>query len=170
MDNVGDPDGVQRREKILLYARGPEDLRQAWNEIPPDARLFRPTPDSWSAWEIVCHCADSEISAATRIRMLVAEADPAIIGYDQDAWTKIFSYHELDADLAFTVITAARAWTVPVLEQLTDAQWESRGMHSESGHYSAQNWLDNYSVHLLDHAEQIRSNQRAWHARNNPES
>ena len=156
------PAPQSRIGKIELYARGPDDLRQAWQECPSEARHFRPDANSWTAHEIVCHCADSETSAATRIRMVVAEPRPTIIGYDQDEWTRVLGYGELEVDLAFTVIAAVRGWTVPLLNSLADHQWELSGQHSESGAYSATDWLDTYSVHLRDHAEQIRSNIRAF--------
>lgn len=170
MDSASGSPTDKRKELILQYADGPEHLRSAWNEVPTDARLYRIDSASWSAKEIVCHCADSEMSAAIRLRMLAAEVEPTIIGYDQDVWARVFNYHDLDAELALTVIPAVRAWTVPVLQQLSDEQWEARGNHSESGPYSTMDWLHTYSVHLHDHAEQIRTTLREWTARTSKES
>src|SRR3989475_8505767 len=36
---------------------------------------------------------DSETNAHMRLRYLVAEADPVIVGYDQDQWALAFDYH-----------------------------------------------------------------------------
>lgn len=165
MGNDALSDEMERIQLIRRYADGPATLRLAWDECPPDVRLYRPSPEDWSAREIICHCADSELNAAIRIRMLTAEAEPVIIGYDQNEWVRVFDYHDLNPELALAAVEAARAWTVPVLERLAQSQWAAIGTHSESGPYSALDWLRTYSVHLHDHADQIRANVRAWNAR-----
>ena len=52
-----------------------------------------PGAGKWSVHEVVVHCADSETNAALRIRYLIAEKEPLIVGYDQDAWARVFDYH-----------------------------------------------------------------------------
>lgn len=151
-----------RERLIRAYAEGAALLRAAWAEVPAEARQWRPEQNAWSAHEIVCHCADSEISAATRIRMVALEPTPTIVGYDQDLWTIALDYHERDAETALAVCDTVRRWTVPVLESLSEAQWSRAGTHSESGSYSATDWLRIYAAHLADHAEQIRTNIRLW--------
>lgn len=152
-----------RRELLIrAYAEGAGLLRAAWEDVPPQARQWRPAQDAWSAHEIVCHCADSEISASARIRMVALEHSPTIVGYDQDLWTTALNYHAADPILALDVCDVVRRWTVPVLRSLTDEQWSRSGTHTESGTYSASNWLETYAAHLADHAEQIRVNIRQW--------
>jgi hypothetical protein len=72
----------EREDRIRRYAEGPSRLKVAWSKVPEKARQWRPGPGKWSAHEIVCHCADSETNAALRIRYLVAEKDPLVVGYD----------------------------------------------------------------------------------------
>jgi hypothetical protein len=152
----------ERQRLIDRYAEGSRALRAAYDASPPEMRTWRPAKDAWSIHEIVCHCGDSEMGGALRIRMLAAEPDPKIIGYDQDAWTTIFDYHNRSTDLAFAVIEAVRAWTVPVLSTLTDEQWAKVGHHSESGAFSALDWLESYGNHLHNHVNQINANVQAW--------
>ncbi len=155
---------------IRQYAEGPVELANAWVQLPAEARHFRPAPQEWSAHEIICHCADSEMNSAMRIRTLVAEEHPTIVGYDQNTWVTVFASDYVEAELAIETIAMARKWTVPLLQHMTEAQWAAVGTHSEAGAYSAIDWLNTYAVHLHDHADQIRSNLRAWDARNQPES
>lgn len=163
-------DASIRAELIRKYAAGPVELANAWVELPAEARHFRPASQEWSAHEIICHCADSEMNSAMRIRTLVAEEDPVIVGYNQNTWVTVFASHDIEAELAIETIAMARKWTVPLLLHMTEAQWAAVGTHSESGTYSAIDWLNTYAVHLHDHADQIRSNLRAWNARNQSES
>lgn len=151
-----------RHELIEQYGRGSVLLEQAWAEVPDEARHWKPSPDSWSAHEIVIHCADSETYAATRIRLLAAEPSPLIVGYDQDHWATAFTYAQLPTDLAIATIAAVRANTFHLIQRFGNETWPVVGNHTESGTYSAEDWLRTYAVHLHDHADQIRSNIRLW--------
>jgi hypothetical protein len=43
-----------------------------------------------------------------------------------------------------------------ILDWLTDEQWARTGMHTESGAYGVEAWLEIHAAHALDHADQIR--------------
>lgn len=76
---------AEREALIQRYAEGPARLRAALAAVPREALTWRPASKEWSAHEIVCHCADAETNAYARIRYLVAETEPVIVGYDQAA-------------------------------------------------------------------------------------
>jgi hypothetical protein len=144
------------------YREGPAVLRRAWETVPDAARKWSPEPGAWSAHQIIIHCADSETYAAIRIRLLAAEPRPLIVGYDQDTWTNVFSYHDQSVDDAFAVIEAVRAHTASIIRAQGEALWDRVGEHTESGTYSARDWLSIYSAHLHDHAVQIANNHQRW--------
>ncbi len=154
----------ERRSRIERYARGPALLHAAWERVPEAARLFRPGPGKWSAHEVVCHCADSETNAYARIRYLVSEAEPVILGYDEADWARRFDYHSLPVESAFATIDAVRAHTVALIERFSDKDWASAGRHTHSGPYSGDSWLESYAEHLEKHAGQIDRNLKAWEA------
>jgi hypothetical protein len=157
-------DKAERDRQIAAYGEGPAVLRSAWDTVPVDARMWSPTAADWSAHEIVIHCADSETYAATRIRLLAAEPQPVIVGYDQEAWVRAFQYDRLPVDAALAVIASVRALTLQVIEGFGDEIWGRTGTHTESGRYTAEDWLRTYSAHLHDHAAQIRANVESWKA------
>ena len=152
----------EREELIRQYEAGPSVLNAALAAVPKAAMRFRPTPHDWSVHEIVLHCGDSEMMASSRIRMVVAEPEPLIVGYDQEQWAVTFDYHTLPLEPALAAIAATRANTATLLRTLSDKAWERAGRHTESGHYSAEDWLRIYSAHLHDHADQIAANVTAW--------
>lgn len=152
----------QRAMLIALYRRGPEELEAALAEVPEEARNWRPAPDEWTVHEIVCHCADSETSGYTRLRMLAAEPSPKIVGYDQELWATYFNYATIRIESALVVVRAVRAHTSILLDSLPDEAWKKVGIHSESGRYSTDDWLNTYGVHLSDHADQIRRTHGQW--------
>ena len=157
-------DLAERNDLIARYLAGPAELEAAWNELPTEARMWKPSLQDWSAHEIVVHCADSETYAATRIRLLTTVDNALIVGYHQEQWVTALNYNDTPTELAFPVIAAVRAHTGHLLHQLTDQQWQAAGTHTEQGLFSAHDWLRSYGVHLHDHATQIRTNLARWHA------
>ena len=155
---------AEREELIARYARGPEQIRAALERVPEAARKWRPGPGRWSAHEVVVHCADSEANAALRIRYVVAEKDPVIIGYDQEEWARAFDYHSEPLEPALAAVQAARGRTVPLLRRLSGEDWAKEGRHTEEGRYTAEDWLRIYAAHLEGHAAQIERNLEAWAA------
>jgi hypothetical protein len=153
---------ADRDRLIAQYEEGPRLLREAWGGVPEGARQWRPGAGKWSAHEIIVHCADSETNAAGRIRYLLAERDPRILGYDQDRWAELIDYHALPVEPAFQAIEAVRRNTLPLLHRLTDDQVAIMGHHTESGAYGVADWLRTYGEHLHVHVRQIRRNLEAW--------
>jgi hypothetical protein len=48
---------------------------------------------------------------------------------------------------------------------LPDEAWRKEGRHSESGRYTAEDWLRIYADHLQKPARQIERNLEAWQER-----
>lgn len=156
---------TSEREKLIdQYARGAERVRAALARVPEEARQWRPGPGKWSVHEVVVHCADSETNAALRLRYLLAEKDPVIVGYDQEEWARRFDYHKHPLEPALAAVAAVRAHTVPVLRSLQEEDWSREGRHTESGRYTTEDWMRIYAEHLEKHAGQIERNLAAWTA------
>ena len=155
---------AERAALVQRYGDGPGRLRAALATVPPAALQWRPQPSEWSAHEIACHCADSESHASLRIRTLVVEPEPVIVGYDQERWAKTLDYHAHPLPEALAVVDAVRASTTALLRRLPDEAWRRAGRHTESGPYTAEDWLRIYAAHLHDHADQIDANVAQWRA------
>jgi hypothetical protein len=122
-----------------------------------DAELDRMPPDgTWTARMVVHHLADSEMTSAIRLRRLLAEDDPLITGYDEELFARTLYYDRRPIAASLAALRAARESTTTIHSQLTEAQWQRRGTHSESGPYGVETWLEIYAAHAHDHAEQIR--------------
>lgn len=154
-----------RDDLIRRYAEGPARLGKALEIVPREALKWRPAPGKWSVHEVILHCADSETNAHMRIRYLVAEADPLIVGYDQDNWARILDYHALPLEPALATIEAVRANTVPLLRSLPESAWKKSGRHTEHPSYGVEKWMELYAGHLEVHARQIERNMNAWEKR-----
>jgi hypothetical protein len=152
----------ERNALIDTYAAGGARLRGALAAAPEAARQWRPAPGKWSIHEIVCHCADSEANAYARIRYVLAEREPLVLGYDQDAWAQTFDYHKHPLEPALQTVEAVRANTVALLRRLPEEAWKREGRHTDSGRYTAEDWLRIYAEHVEKHSRQIERTLAAW--------
>jgi hypothetical protein len=147
------------KERATLIARYQQGYQAVLDALAgsTDAELdARPAPGEWTAREVVHHLADSEMTSAIRLRRLLVEDDPVIGGYDEMAFARVLHYANRPIQPALDALAAARSTTAQLFENMTDADWSRRGTHTESGAYSATDWLHIYADHAHDHAEQIR--------------
>ena len=120
----------------------------------------RAAPGKWSAREIVHHLADSEMTSAIRLRLLVATNHPTIAGYDQDEFARRL-YYDRPIEASLEAFKSARRTTGDILDRLTEAEWSRQGTHSEHGQYTIETWLEIYAAHAHNHANQIRAARAA---------
>jgi len=113
-----------------------------------------PAPGKWTAREIVHHLADSEMTSAIRLRLLLATDRPSILGYDQDEFARRLHY-DRPIEASLDALKAARRTTGELLDRMTEAEWQREGTHSEVGRYTVERWLEIYAMHAHKHAEQI---------------
>src|ERR1700737_3714074 len=132
----------------LLTALADDDpiavLRATLDEVPrllaaasPEQLNHSPAPGEWSPRQVLNHLADTDLVYGTRIRMIVTQDRPTIVGYDQDAGTARFG--ALDPAPMDTVHRweALRRANLHMYESLTAEEWERVGLHSERGPESA---------------------------------
>lgn len=145
----------ERAKLIAQYRAGYSEIVDALMKITPEELDARPGPGRWTAREIVHHLADSEMTSAVRLRLLIAEEAPEIKGYDQDEFARRL-YYDRPHETSLEVFRLARESTAEILERLTPAEWQRAGRHSEVGTYSVEKWLTIYAAHAHKHARQIR--------------
>ena len=63
------------------------------------------------------------MTAAIRLRRLIAEERPVIHGYDQEAFAARLRYNEREIVPALEAFRAARATSVQILEAMTGGDW-----------------------------------------------
>jgi hypothetical protein len=114
--------------------------------------------NGWSARQIIHHVADSEAQSYARIRRLVAEPEGSVIqGYDEGAWAECekLGYKDAPVENSIAVYAAVRAGSLDVLKRLEESDLLKFGEHSESGKFTIEKWLVNYTKHPLDHGDQL---------------
>jgi DinB superfamily len=114
--------------------------------------------NGWSARQIIHHVADSEAQSYVRIRRLVAEPEGSVIqGYDEGVWAECekLGYKDAPVENSIAVYAAVRAGSLDVLKRLEESDLLKFGEHSESGKFTIEKWLINYTKHPLDHGDQL---------------
>jgi hypothetical protein len=145
----------ERKKLIDQYNDGYRVVAEALIGVDDQELDARPGPDKWSAREVVHHLADSEMTAATRLRLLVGSDNPRIFGYDQDQFARRLFY-DRPIEASLDAFKTARRSTGEILLRMNDADWaRAAGTHSEHGAYTAERWLEIYAQHAHRHAEQI---------------
>jgi DinB family protein len=147
---------LNTREKLLAqYKDGYRVVAEALVGATDEELDARPAPAKWTAREIVHHLADSEMTSAIRLRLLLAVDTPQIVGYDQDEFARRL-YYDRPIEASIEAFKAARRTTAEILERMSEAEWAREGTHSEHGRYTIPRWLEIYASHAHKHAEQIR--------------
>jgi len=148
---------AQERQKLIAqYKEGYNEVARSLEGFPGDLLTAHPIQEKWSAAEIVHHLADSETTSGIRLRRLLVEDRPVIQGYDQEAYAERLNYNNREMAPAVDAFRSARATAVQLFEFMSDEDWRREGTHSESGPYTAEDWLTIYAAHAHNHAAQIR--------------
>jgi hypothetical protein len=119
------------------------------------AGLDRAAEGGWTGRQVVHHLADSELTSAVRLRRLLAEDAPEIVGYDEARFADVLHYDRPVA-AALRAVEAARETSAELLDRLTEEDWRRTGTHTESGAYGVEVWLRTYADHPYDHTRQLR--------------
>ena len=152
-----------RAALIAKYREGCQVVTEALagsSDADLDARA---APGKWSAREIVHHLADSEMIAAIRLRLLLAEDQARVTAFDQKLYAGRL-YYDRPIQASVGAFLGARRATAEILDRMTEAQWRREGTHSETGRYTPEKWLEIYAQHAHTHAEQIRKARSAARA------
>jgi hypothetical protein len=147
-------DPERRRELIGKYRSGHRAVADAFEGIGEE-ELDRSASGEWTPRQIAHHLADSELTAAIRLRRLIAEDEPLIDGYDEAEFARRLT-RDRPIGPSIEAVRWARESSLQIIERLTDDEWRRTGTHSESGPYSVEQWLEIYAAHPHDHAAQIK--------------
>lgn len=145
------------RSLIDQYEKGGDALRMAVRGLERQDLLAYPVPGTWSIQEIVIHLADSDLISADRMKRIIAEDNPTLIGFDETRFTKNLFYNEQSVEDAVTIFELNRRNFARVLKKLPDAAFDRVGTHNERGAVKLSAMLAGSVKHLKHHMEFIVS-------------
>lgn len=147
---------------LIAYAHGPQLLKDALAELPPECLDFKPAPGTWSVRDIVFHLAESEVHAYVRARTAMAEPGNPIHAYDQDRWAASLDAGAQPLAEALDLFRLLREMLARQLRSLPEAGWGATFLHPERGPVTVEKWLEIYEWHLRAHLAQLERTVKAW--------
>lgn len=158
------PEPNEIQDLLERFRRGAELVAVVTTGAAGAELDFSPAPGKWSVRQIVCHLADSEMVGRDRISRVIAEDNPSIIGYDQDAWAEKLDYRTRKFSQALETFRRIRGENYELLKHQPAEAWSRIGTHNQRGPVSLGDLLRIYAEHAEKHALQIRAARDAYKA------
>jgi hypothetical protein len=148
-------------EMIDAYLAGPGALRQAVRGLSREQLLARPVAGKWSTLEVVCHLADFDPILADRMKRIIAEDQPQLLGADEKRFANALAYHERDLEEELTIIEHTRKQLGRVLRTLPAAAWQRVGIHNERGPLTLERLVAIATNHIPHHIKFVEEKRKA---------
>ena len=153
------------REKLfkLLADRDPiEVLGQTASAMadivarhPAEVLRGRPIEGKWTPNEIIGHLTDSEWVYGYRLRLILCEDEPVILGIRQDDWVASQRHNEREPSELVEIFRTLRVLNLSVWRRLSPEDLQRSGQHNERGAESLAAMLRLLAGHDLSHLHQI---------------
>jgi len=149
---------------VLLerFRRGPEVLAVVLTGVFGEEEDFVRAPGKWSVRQILAHLADAELVGAHRFRQVLAEENPTLIAYDQDAWSRNLDYARRKPKQSLETLRRIRAENYELLKELPETAFARTGNHTENGAMTLRRLVEGYAEHVESHARQLQEIRNAY--------
>ena len=143
-------------------AATPEILRLMMMGVSEEQAQVRPAPERWSIAEVLEHLSHVEShSFRARLDRMIAENNPKLEPYDQEAYAEAGTYSGREAEESFAHWEEQRESNLEMLEGLHEGVLARVGTHGELGPITVENMLNQWAMHDLGHVRQIADLVRA---------
>jgi len=145
-------------ELLERFRRGAELAAVVLTGLYGEEEDFVEAPGAWSIRQIMAHLADSELVAAMRFRQVIAEDNPTLVAFNQDAWTAKLDYQRRKPKVSLEQFRRLRSENHELLRTLPESDFEERaGTHTENGPMTLRQLLEGYAQHAEQHAAQMQA-------------
>jgi len=162
---LGVPSGQAYREKMfkLLGDRNPlEVLAQTASTLADTVRKHsapvlrtRPYEGKWTPNEVIGHLADSEWVYGYRLRLILCEDNPTILGMNQDLWVTGQRHNEREPSELVDMFRTMREFNLALWKRMSPSDLKRTGQHNERGPESLGVLLRMLAGHDLSHLDQL---------------
>ena len=135
-------------------------MAQAIAGLSRDDLAALPVPGTWSIQQIVLHLMDSDLISSDRMKRVIAEENPTLIGFDETAFARGLFYEALDAGLAADIFAKNRRLTAEILRRVPDEAFDRFGTHSERGRVTLTQLVQGMVDHLEHHLRFLLDKRR----------
>ena len=156
-DTVDQIAALNDADLLVRYRRGLELVDPRIFDLSDEQMDMAFLPDAgvgnWPARVLVGHLADAELAYSHRMRRAVAEENPVVNAWDENAFVDSGLYADGRYPVAgfIAVIHTLRRWTAEWLATLTPEQLARRVMHETKGEVTVRWMLAMTTWHLEHH-------------------
>ncbi len=143
------------KDPLVVLGRLISELENLVNGLTSEEFRRPEAPGKWSILDVIHHLADSELVWAYRLRLVLAEKQPEITGYDQDRWASQLKYREANPEDVLELLGILRKTNLRLISSLSDEELQRAGAHNERGEETVQHMIRLYAGHDLVHLNQI---------------
>lgn len=143
------------QDPITVLAQSPDRFARFVADNLPKVMRTRPYPGKWTPNEIIGHLTDSEWVFGFRVRLILCEEKPTILGMDQDLWVAGQRLNDREPKDLLEMFRGLRSYNLAIWKQMTPADFARVGKHNERGEESLAQMLRMHAGHDLSHIDQI---------------
>ena len=126
-------------------------LGYAVTGLTAEQEQARPGPGAWSIAELVGHLVDSDLVGTDRMKRVIAEDNPTLLAYDENAWIARLRSAEMPIEEGVNLFTANRQRMSRILRGCAEADFARAGDHTERGRETLADLVTGYVSHLDHH-------------------
>lgn len=146
---------------IEEYLAGPVLLRKSVAGMSREQLLARPVAGKWSTLEVVCHLADFDPILADRMKRVIAEEKPTLLGADENRFAAALAYHDRDLEEELTIVEHTRGQLARILRKLPESALQRVGVHNERGPRTLEQLLSGATNHIVHHVKFVQEKRQA---------
>jgi hypothetical protein len=148
------------RKLIDRFATDAEELGKSIAGLSKADLTAFPVPGTWSIQQIVIHMLDSDLVGTDRMKRVIAEDNPLLLGYNESKFASRLHYEDQDPQLACDIFVKNRKLTADILRRLPDEAFQRSGIHTERGKETLAELVEGYVDHLQHHLKFIREKRK----------
>jgi uncharacterized damage-inducible protein DinB len=153
------------RDPLDVLAQTADTLAEIVSKHSAALLRARPFEGKWTPNEVIGHLTDSEWVYGYRLRLILCEDDPTILGTKQDSWVAAQRHNEREPKALAEIFRLLRQLNLTAWKRTSPADLERTGQHNERGPESLGVMLRLLAGHDLSHLAQITRYIQALRAR-----
>ncbi len=143
-----------RKDFVAEISELPAKLKAAVDGLS-DEQLDTPyRPEGWTVRQTVHHVADSHLNSIVRFKLALTEDAPTIRPYYEDRWAELGD-SSLPVESSMKIIEGLHHRWTTLLNSMSDADFQRRLVHPESGEWTLEKMLAMYVWHGKHHTAHI---------------
>jgi hypothetical protein len=144
------------------FRRGAELLAVGTTGVAGPELDFKPEAAPLSIRQIVCHLSDAEAVAVMRYRQVIAEDNPTLPFFDDEAWAVKLDYARRKLSQPLETFRRLRTENYELLKEIPEAAFERTGNHTKDGTVTLRQLVEWNAGHLEGHVRDMQGIRAAY--------